>query len=147
MLISGFAWPLGKFQYALWPWKQNYFMFHFGSNRGYKMVIVGRLRGGKVVPLPVDRIFGYQVASGAKRYDEIPRTDAALERLARYVYRRTRETEPAKAAVLDKVFIIEASWPLVKGKRVLFDEAERTRIVSYRTLKEYRCPAEPPRPR
>ena len=141
-LMSGFAWPLKKFSWALWPWKQSYFMFHYSTDRSYKLLFMGYDRNGNRVPLDVERFFTYKIAYGSKRYDAITRSDPTFERLARYVCRRIEETD-GPTAVPNKISLIEATWPQGVGRRKLLEEAEREGIVTFRRVKLHQCSSQP----
>lgn len=117
ILVSGFAYPLGRSDWAIWPWNQSWFMFYRGSGgKRYYLHVSGVDANGKAANVSLDQFFKYTAAFGSNRPNEMTRDPVALQRLASFVCRKYNENA-ASDKQLSRITVIDSSWTDMPGQR------------------------------
>lgn len=142
VIFSGFAYPLGHFDWAIWPWRNTWFMFSYSAQHLVKMEAYGKLEDGRQVQINLDKWFRYPVAFETARYNEMPRLEKSMKRQAQYVCEQYNHEAPVgqRAVYLTYWDVRWVSWvPQTKTRRTL-QEAKDKKEIEYRQLGSYKCP-------
>ena len=143
-LVSGFAWPLGRWDWSLWPWNRAWYMFSANDGRHYALAFFGHLEDGQVVRVDMRRWFHVQPGFESFRYNYLPRADGALRAVAGYVCRRYNEALGAGPRMV-RISVVDYSWPQKRGQRGRLAEVPLTAISAWAYLGGEACQGEGPR--
>ncbi len=143
-LVSGFAWPLGRWDWSLWPWNRAWFMFSSNDGRHYDLAFFGHLEDGQVVRVDMRRWFGVQQMFASFRYNHLPRTEGALRAVAEYVCRRYNGALGTGPRMV-QISVVDYSWPQERGQRQPLAEIPLAAVSAWAYLRGEPCPGEGPR--
>ena len=142
VIFSGFCYPLNHFDWAIWPWKNTWFMFSYAADKMVKIEVYGRLEDDREVQVNMDKWFTYPVAFETARYNEVPRRREWMKRETDYVCQQyNKEALPGQRA-LSLTFwdVTWEQWNPEKKKRRPLKEAKENNSVTYSNLANYECP-------
>ncbi len=141
ILVSGLALPLKHYNWAIWPWKNTWFIFSFASNVLTKIEVYGQLEYGKEIQIDMKKWFAAPVGFETARYNEIPYQYFYIKKLADYVCQQYNE-EAVAGQRLNRVSVWIAvwnQWSNGRKTRVALPEAQKKGVVEYQKMGIYEC--------
>ena len=141
VIVSGFAWALGHWEWSVWPWNRAWFMFSSNDGRHYALTFFGRLQDGRVVPVDMRRWFRVQPGCESLRSNYLPRSAGALRALAHYICRRSNEA-PDAGSRMERITVVDLSWPQERGRRRRSAEVPLAEMAASMYLDDAPCPGE-----
>ncbi len=119
VLFSGFAWPLGHGDRALWPFNRAWWMFHREDGYYYLLRFAVLYDDGRRDEADLDPWFTWPASSSTRRYTELSRDPATLRAFVRYLcLRHNRDARPADH--WRAISISDTSYRQTRGRRVPF---------------------------
>jgi hypothetical protein len=143
VVVSGFAWPLGRGDLSAWPFNRSWWMFHHESGNFYHLRFYAVTPDGRRNEVSLDDHFRWPASQSTRRYDEIARDPASLRSLVLWACQNHNRT----AAPNDRwrtLLVIDAVWRQTPGVRRPYrdvPDAERRETV---LLNDEPCPGEAP---
>jgi hypothetical protein len=125
---SGLAYPF-DFGRGFWPWSSGWFMFSADDGYDYVLLASGETESGATVPVEVDAQFRFRVGSTRNRFQEIPRGDDTLRRMAAFLCRQGR---------FKSVTFTDSSWWRAPGRRLSIGEVPKEDL-HVATLRSFPC--------
>lgn len=139
VIYSGFSWPLGHGDKAIFPFYRAWFMFHNEDGWYYHLTLEALREDGQREPVDMDRWFEWNASEASKRYDEIKRTPENLRALLRYVCTQQNRTAPPGHGYV-QITLIDNVWRQTRGRRVPFSEVPRSQQRGTIYLRDTPCP-------
>lgn len=141
VIFSGFAWPLGHGDLAVFPFYRAWFMFHREDGWYYHITLEALRDDGQREPVAMDRWFAWPASESTRRYDEIQRRPALLTALADYVCaQHNRDARPGARYI--EITLTDNAWPQTRGTRVPFEDVPRARQRGTLYVRNHPCPRE-----
>lgn len=115
--VSGFAWPLGHGDVAVWLLTRSWFMFHREDGYNYHLRFAVMLPDGSRDEADIDRYFAWPASQTTRRYDEVSRDPATLRALVRYLCARHNRDARAEQRWV-AITVTDTMWYQKRGRRV-----------------------------
>jgi hypothetical protein len=139
---SGFAWPLGYGQYALWPFCRAWWMFSRDDGKYYHLRFAVKFADGRRDEADPDRWFVYPASESTRRYDELGRGAPTLRKLVRYLCTQ-HNTRAAVSERWTAITVTDTSWAQTVGRRVSYRETPFVDLHVNDLLVDEPCPEQP----
>ena len=91
VIPTGLALPLGHWEWSVWPWKKAWFMFGSDTGYQYERQFIGHYGPDEQDVLDLSEWFALPVGHHGRRFDEVRRDTATMQRLADYICTRWNE--------------------------------------------------------
>lgn len=137
--VSGFAWPLGHGDVAVWLLTRSWFMFHREDGYNYHLRFAVMFPDGRRDEADVDRWFAWPASQTTRRYDELSRDTATLRALVRFLCGRHNHDARSNERWI-AITVTDTAWPAKRGRRVSLAETPwpEQRVTEY--LHDEPCP-------
>jgi hypothetical protein len=129
VIYSGFAYPL-QYGTGAWPFNRDWFMFSTDAGYDYELQALGYWKDGSTAPVDVGPLFRFKVGAEGNRFQETPRHQDAMDKMARYLCAKF----PLEAITLNDVF-----WLRPEGKRLKAKDLPPEQLQINTWVDHYRC--------
>ncbi len=140
IIPTGLAFPLGHWEWTIWPWKQAWFMFGWDHGWQYERQYTAHYGPVEQDILDISEWFGMPVGHHGRRSDELRRDTATMQRLADYICAQWNEAAARDGRRrLVAISIEDAYWERPAGRMRTVAEMPPESIKHWQWITRRRC--------